>query len=183
MPVCHPSISSIKTLMNACVMNSHCIMLYESDVPQIYGPDILTVCYRTHTERHCWITESETEGTCGPEPPRLQILNSLRQSRLKTFSQAFSLQCFDICWRCWWQLCKAFNSRILYGRYAANVYTYIYVYIISIPSPPHSFIPGLKPSFFANPSHHSLPFLLQDLLHGFPRLFTYTSDHIRFFTF
>ena len=28
-------------------------------------------------------------------------------------------------------------------------------------SPPHSFIPGLKPSFSANPSHRSLPFLLQ----------------------
>ena len=27
---------------------------------------------------------------------------------------------------------------------------------------PHSFIPGLKPSFSANPSHRSLPFLLQD---------------------
>jgi len=37
--------------------------------------------------------------------------------------------------------------------------TYI---LISIPSPPHSFIPGLKPSFSANPSHRSLPFLLQD---------------------
>jgi len=30
-----------------------------------------------------------------------------------------------------------------------------------IPSPPHSFIPGLKPSFSANPSHRSLPFLLR----------------------
>jgi len=29
-------------------------------------------------------------------------------------------------------------------------------------SPPHSFIPGLKPSFPANPSHRSLPFLHQD---------------------
>jgi len=34
--------------------------------------------------------------------------------------------------------------------------------IISIPSPLHLFIPGLKPSFSANPSHRSLPFLLQD---------------------
>jgi len=32
---------------------------------------------------------------------------------------------------------------------------------ISIPSPPHSFIPGLKPSFSANPSHHFL-FFFQD---------------------
>ena len=34
--------------------------------------------------------------------------------------------------------------------------------IICIPSPPHSFIPGLKPSFSASPSHRSLPFLLRD---------------------
>jgi len=34
--------------------------------------------------------------------------------------------------------------------------------IISIPSPPLSFIPGLKPFFFANSSLRSLPFLLQD---------------------
>jgi len=56
---------------------------------------------------------------------------------------------------------------------------------ISIPSPPHSFIPGLKPSFSANPSNCSLPFRLQDWLHGFPRLFTDTSEHTRFsrFTF
>jgi len=33
--------------------------------------------------------------------------------------------------------------------------------LISIPSPTHSFIPGLKPSFSANPSHRSLSFLLQ----------------------
>jgi len=52
--------------------------------------------------------------------------------------------------------------------------------IISIPSPTHSFIPGLKPSFSANPSHRSLPILLQDRLHG---LFTDTSEHIRFFLF
>jgi len=43
--------------------------------------------------------------------------------------------------------------------------------------------PGLKPSFSANPSHRSLPFLLQDWLHGFPGVFTDTSVHIRFFTF
>ena len=38
------------------------------------------------------------------------------------------------------------------------------------PPPLHSFIPGLKPYFSANASHHSLPFLLQDWLHGFPGL-------------
>ena len=52
---------------------------------------------------------------------------------------------------------KAFNYGILYGRYAANIYIYYYQYSIT----PHFFIPGLKPSFSANPSH-SLPFLLQD---------------------
>ena len=53
--------------------------------------------------------------------------------------------------------------------------------IISFPSPTHSFIPGLKPSFFANPSHRSLSFFLQEGLHGFPRLFAVTSEHIRFY--
>ena len=46
---------------------------------------------------------------------------------------------------------------------------------------PQSFIPGLKPSFSANPSHRSLPFLLQDWLHGFPGLFTNTSEHMHFY--
>jgi len=55
--------------------------------------------------------------------------------------------------------------------------------IISIPSPPHSFIPGLKLSFSANPSHRSLPFLLEDWLRGFPGQFTDTSERIRFLRF
>jgi len=48
-----------------------------------------------------------------------------------------------------------------------------------------SFIPGLKPPFSANPAHHSLSRLplLQDLLHGFPRLFTNTSERIHFLLF
>jgi len=52
---------------------------------------------------------------------------------------------------------------------------------LSTPSPPHSFIPSLHPSFSAHPSHRSLPFLLPDGLHGFSGLFTDTSDHIRFY--
>jgi len=47
------------------------------------------------------------------------------------------------------------------------------------PSPPHSFIQGLKPAFAANPSHRSLHFILQDWLHGFSGLFTDTSEHFR----
>jgi len=42
--------------------------------------------------------------------------------------------------------------------------------------------PGLKLSFSANPSHRSLPFLLPDWLHGFPGLFTDTSENIRFYS-
>jgi len=53
--------------------------------------------------------------------------------------------------------------------------------IINISSPHHSFIPGLKPPFSANPSHCSLPCLFPDWLHGFPGLFTDTSEHIRFY--
>ena len=33
----------------------------------------------------------------------------------------------------------------------------------------------------AKPSHRSLPFLLQDWLHGFPRLYTVTSEHVRLY--
>ena len=80
-------------------------------------------------------------------------------------------------WRCgpWlavlWQLVKCNGVMLL---------TFI---IIIIPSPLHSFFPGLKPSFCANHSHRSLPFHLQDWLHGFPGLFTDTSEHIHFFIF
>ena len=56
------------------------------------------------------------------------------------------------------------------------IFAYYYYYYYSIT--PHSFIPGLKPSFSANPFHRSLPFLLQDWLHPFPGLFTDTSEHI-----
>jgi len=55
--------------------------------------------------------------------------------------------------------------------------------IVSILSPPHSFISGLKLSFSSNPSHCSLSFLFQVWLHGFPGLFTDTSEHVRFLLF
>jgi len=55
----------------------------------------------------------------------------------------------------------------------------------STPQSLHSFIPGLKPFSFANPSHRSLPFLLQDWLGPtwFPGLFTDTSEHIHLLLF
>jgi len=53
--------------------------------------------------------------------------------------------------------------------------------ILCIPSATHSFIPGLKPSFSANPSHCSPSFLLlKYLLLGFPGLFNAISEHICF---
>jgi len=55
--------------------------------------------------------------------------------------------------------------------------------IISFPSPTHSFIPGLKPSFSANSSHLSLSFSSSGLTTWIPQTFTVTSEHIRFFTF
>ena len=59
---------------------------------------------------------------------------------------------------------------------SANCHTYLF----GIPSPTHSFIPGLKPSF-SNPSHCSPSFLLLKYsLHGFPGLFTVISEHIWF---
>jgi len=54
-----------------------------------------------------------------------------------------------------------------------------YLLLFGIPSPTHSFIPGLKPSFSANPCHCSPSFLLLKYLqHGFPGLFTVISEHI-----
>jgi len=45
--------------------------------------------------------------------------------------------------------------------------------IISFSSPTHSFIPGLKPSFSASPSHFSLSFSSSGLSTWFPRLYCY----------
>jgi len=54
--------------------------------------------------------------------------------------------------------------------------------IVSFPSPAHSFIPGLKPSFSANPSHRSLSFSSSGLIAWIPQTFTVTtSEHIRFY--
>ena len=47
---------------------------------------------------------------------------------------------------------------------------------------PHSFIPGLNPSFSANPSHCSLPFFFRTDSTDSPRtVYTVTSEHIRFY--
>ena len=55
------------------------------------------------------------------------------------------------------------------------------ILIISFLSPTHSFIPGLKPSFSANPSHRSLSFSSSGLTTWIPQTFTVTSEHIRFY--
>jgi len=65
--------------------------------------------------------------------------------------------------------------------YTVFVYQQSYLLLFGIPSPTDSFVPGLKPSFSANPSHCS-PFflLLKYLLRGYPGLFTVISEHICF---
>jgi len=50
------------------------------------------------------------------------------------------------------------------------------------PPPLYSFIPGLKPFFSANPSQRNL-FSFSGLTPWIPRLFTDTSEHIRFLIF
>ena len=64
---------------------------------------------------------------------------------------------------------------------------------ITMPAPTTLFFTGRMPflppnllrlkTFSANPSCHSLLFLLHDWLHGFHRLITYTAEHIRFLLF
>jgi len=76
---------------------------------------------------------------------------------------------------CWASCCSVGCGATAAGRPASaavdrhilHVLTFILI-STSIPSPPHSFITGLKPSFSANPSHRSLPFLLQDWLQDSP---------------
>jgi len=94
-------------------------------------------------------------------------------------AQRVDIQTTTFFWH-WRQLCKAFKTVEFYT--VVMLQTFI-LFIISIPSPHHSFIPGLKPPFSANPFHRSLSFLLQGWLHRFPGLFTNTSEHIRYFTF
>jgi len=71
------------------------------------------------------------------------------------------------------------------AAFESHVCQQSYLLLFGIPSRTHSFIPGLKRTFSANPSQsikaQPFLFLLQDLLHGFPRLFTVTSEHIRLY--
>ena len=55
--------------------------------------------------------------------------------------------------------------RILHGRYLPTVI----LIIIGIPSTTHSFIPGLKPFFSANPSYRSLSFSSSGLTTWIPQ--------------
>jgi len=58
--------------------------------------------------------------------------------------------------------------------------------IISIPSPPHSFIPGLSENFPFLQILPTVPFLYffrTDSMHGFPRLLTTTSEYMHFLHF
>ena len=53
--------------------------------------------------------------------------------------------------------------------------------IISFPSPTLSFIPDLKSSFSANPSHCSLSFSSSGLTTWIPQTFSVISEQIRFY--
>jgi len=73
------------------------------------------------------------------------------------------------------------NSHLTVESYTVFICQQSYLLLFGTPSPTHSFFPGLKPSFSANPSHCSPSFLLlKYLLRGFPGLFTVISEHICF---
>ena len=76
-----------------------------------------------------------------------------------------------------WQLCRAFNCRILYGHYLPTVILTIIWYSIT-----HSLFHSRLKTFLFCKSFplQPFPFLLRDSLHGFPRLFTAISEHICF---
>jgi len=81
-------------------------------------------------------------------------------------------------WWVWWHLdwCHILSFRDIGSQFWLTQSFEWHLPLSSIDSPltsaitPHSFIPGLRLSFTANPSHHSRPFLLQNWLHGFPGL-------------
>ena len=64
---------------------------------------------------------------------------------------------FLSCYRCWWQLCRAFNCRILYDHYLPTVILIVTLIIIGIPSPTHSHS-RLKSFLFCKSSLPSLSF-------------------------
>jgi len=73
------------------------------------------------------------------------------------------------------------SAKTAKGTWACLLCQQLYLLLFGIPSPTHSFIPGLKPSFSANPSHCRPSFLLLKYsLYGFPGLFTVISEHICF---
>ena len=71
---------------------------------------------------------------------------------------------------------RAFNCRILYDHY---LIISLQSYLLLLVFHHHSLFHSRLKSFLPQP----FPFLLQDSLYGFPRLFTVTSEHIRLFTF
>jgi len=75
------------------------------------------------------------------------------------------------------------TARFRFAGQLTTAYTVVMLltFILSIPSPRHSFIPALKPFFLQILPTAAFLFLFQDCLHGFPRLFTDTSEHIRFY--
>ena len=74
-------------------------------------------------------------------------------SRSRTYTASFKMFFCTVLKQVTFQHCKC---RILYDHYLATSY----LLLLGIPSPTHSFIPGLKPSFYANPSHRSPSFFL-----------------------
>ena len=80
------------------------------------------------------------------------------------------------------EVLMAFSEHLTVESYTVFICQQSHLLLFGIPSPTHSFFPGLKPSFSTNLSHcsPSLLFLLKYLLHGFPGLFTVISERICF---
>jgi len=73
------------------------------------------------------------------------------------------------------------NFVLVYLHTTCKTWATVILIIISIPSPRHTFIPGLKLSFSANPSHSSLSFYSSGLTTCIPQTYTATSKHTRFY--
>ena len=82
-----------------------------------------------------------------------------------------------------WQGYRSQSVRLTIESYTVVMLLTFVRIITSIPSPVTLSFQAFKPSFCTNSFHRSLLILPPCWLHGFPGLFTGTSEHIRFLCF
>jgi len=124
-----PSRGTGSTAPRSCSVNAFCVMVKTySWIPKCktkcimynlrvlnYAREIIQACKDISVG--CRWYQSRFRGVNMSSEPSKELFNTIGGRHERNERQFFSL---DLLSR---QLCKAFNYRILYGRYAANIYT------------------------------------------------------------